>query len=113
MAGVEQAALPARQESVLEMTVMGPTVRELARSLRTQPGHVTKPRPVTVDGYRSLYLDVQVTRRRSPPCYGGGRTLFRAAPDPGFGKDPRRLQTGLPPSRAPGPGSSTSAAAGS
>jgi hypothetical protein len=33
------------------MTGIGPTVRNLARSLQVQTGHV-KPRPVTVDGYR-------------------------------------------------------------
>jgi len=95
------------------MTVIGPTVRELARSLRTQPGHVTKPRPVTVHGYRRLHLDVQVTRRRSPRCYGGGGTLFRAAPDPGFGKILADFRQDFPRPGRPGPGSSTSAAAGS
>jgi hypothetical protein len=54
-----------RQESVLEMTVIGPTVRDLAGHCGRSPGHVTNTRPVTVDGYRGIYLEVRGTRGRN------------------------------------------------
>ena len=44
----------------------GPTVRDLADAIVAQPGQqTTRPKPVTVDGYSGLYLEVTTPRKPS------------------------------------------------
>ena len=44
----------------------GPTVRDLATAIVAQPGQQTsRPRPVTIDGYSGLYLEVTTPRELS------------------------------------------------
>jgi hypothetical protein len=75
---------------------LGPTVNDLARALRTQPGHTTTPpRPVTIDGHRGLHLTLT-----TPPeadfstCTNGTHALWNTRPeftydveDPGLTND--------------------------
>jgi hypothetical protein len=44
----------------------GPTVRDLANAIVAQPGQQTsRPRPVTIDGYSGLYMEVTTPRELS------------------------------------------------
>jgi hypothetical protein len=55
----------------------GPTVRDLADALANQlPDRATTPKPVTVGGYRGLYVETRVPRNLSR-CESGDFTVFK------------------------------------
>jgi len=59
-----------------EIVKPGPTVRDLAEALAGQvPHRATAPQPVTVGGYRGLYLETRVPRDLSR-CESGEFTVF-------------------------------------
>lgn len=64
---------------------VGPTVRDLARALTAQTGTTTtRPRPVTLDGHRGLYLEL-TTGATHAGCTS--LDLWRNAPDNDYGQD--------------------------
>jgi hypothetical protein len=70
--------------------VVGPTVNDLAGALRRQPVlHVTKPVPVTLDGYRGLYLEVTIPEAvDADSCVDDRVSLFESGgPDGYIGQD--------------------------
>ena len=70
--------------------VVGPTVSDLAGALRRQPVlDVTKPVPVTLDGYRGLYLEVTIPDEvDADSCVDDRVSLFESGgPDGYIGQD--------------------------
>jgi len=66
-------------------TRVGPTARDLARALADQQGTTTtKPRPVTLDGHRGLYLEA-TTDATNAGCTS--RALWRSSPDLVYAQD--------------------------
>ena len=62
-------------------TRVGPTVRDLARALAAQTGTTTtRPRPVTLDGHRGLYLELTAPASVSG-CTNNELALWRSSPD--------------------------------
>jgi hypothetical protein len=69
---------------------IGPSVRALARALTRQPGQeTTRPRPVTLDGYPGLYLEVTSTLPEIGGCAYGMHALWHTgdAGDEPYGQD--------------------------
>ena len=66
-------------------TRVGPTVRDLARALADQTGTTTtRPRAVTLDGHRGLYLEL-TTGETHAGCTS--LDLWHSAPDNDYGQD--------------------------
>ena len=66
-------------------TRVGPTPRDLARALAAQKhSTTTRPRPVTLDGHRGLYLELTTTDTDAG-CTSHG--LWRNTPDLAYGQD--------------------------
>ena len=67
-------------------TVVGPTVSDLAGVLRRQPVlDVTKPVPVTLDGYRGLYLEVTIPDKvDADSCVDDRVSLFESGGPDGY-----------------------------
>ena len=65
----------------------GPSVRDLAGALRAQPGHrTTRPRPVEVDGYSGLYLEVTLpAQQQINGCHDSEQMLWRTDDGNGYG----------------------------
>ena len=64
----------------------GPGVDGLAQALATAQGRSTRPRPVTLDGHRGLYLVVSAPKDVTD-CPGGEYALIRQADGDWFGAD--------------------------
>ena len=59
---------------------LGPTVGDLANAIVAQPGQQTsRPKPVTIDGYSGLYLEVTIPRKpsRLASCHASEYALWR------------------------------------
>jgi hypothetical protein len=70
-------------------TRVGPTPRDLARALADQKhSTTTRPRPVTLDGHRGLYLELTTTDTNAG-CTSHG--LWRSSPDLAYGQDVGRI----------------------
>ena len=55
---------PCRDHS---LRLVGPTVHDLARAIANQPvWRVSTPRPVTLDGVRAIYLEIELPTRVDP-----------------------------------------------
>jgi hypothetical protein len=71
---------PCRDHS---LWLVGPTVDDLARSIASQPvWRVSTPRPVTLDGVRAIYLEIELPVRVDPAdCVDGSVSEWEAGHD--------------------------------
>jgi hypothetical protein len=78
--GTELAVHPCRDHS---LWLVGPTVGDFARAMRDQPvWRVSTPRPVSLDGHRGLYFEIELPARVDPAeCVDGAVSEFESGRD--------------------------------
>ena len=76
----ELAAHPCRDHS---LWLVGPSVRDFARAMQEQPAwRVSAPRPVTLDGNKGLYFEIELPVRVDPArCVDGAVSEYESGPD--------------------------------
>jgi len=74
------AVHPCRDHS---LRPVGPTVRDFARAMREQPvWRVSTPRPVTLDGHRGLYFEIELPAGVDPAeCVDGAVSEYESGRD--------------------------------
>jgi hypothetical protein len=76
----ELAVHPCRDHS---LRLVGPTVRDFTRAMQEQPGwEVSAPRPVTLDGNKGMYFEIELPGSVNPArCVDGAVSEYEAGRD--------------------------------
>jgi hypothetical protein len=76
----ELAVHPCRDHT---LRLVGPTVRDFTRAMQEQPvWRVSTPRPVTLDGNKGLYFEIELPARVIPArCVGGAVSEYESGRD--------------------------------